>query len=39
MGPSECGVGVNYHVLPLLSVGPVFQYERVFAVAGCVSCV
>jgi len=30
-------VGVNYHVLPLLSVGPVFQYEHVFGVAGCVS--
>jgi len=30
-------VGIDYHVLPFLAVGPSFRYEPVVAVAGCMS--
>jgi hypothetical protein len=28
-------IGVDYHVLPFLAVGPAFRYQPVIAVAGC----
>ena len=30
-------LGIDYHVLPFLAVGPSFRYEPVIAVAGCMS--
>jgi hypothetical protein len=31
------GLGIDYHLLPFLAVGPSFRYEPVIAVAGCMS--